>query len=66
MIGTYRKVTKRLKTLEKNHQMTALCEKNYENYLLWSVQTCNGNVTVLVDKITSVLYHISNIRSVEW
>lgn len=32
------------------------------NHLWWSAQTCNGNGTVLVEKFTSVLYHISNIH----
>lgn len=55
-------LTKRLKTLEKNHHSSFMWKTSIINHLWWSAQTCNGNGTVLVEKFTSVLYHISNIH----
>lgn len=55
-------LTKRLKTLEKNHHSAFMWKTSIINHLWWSAQTCDGNGTVLVEKFTSVLYHISNIH----
>ena len=32
------------------------------NHLWWAAQTCNGDVQILTEKWTSIVYHVSNVH----
>ena len=38
--------------------------QSISNHLWWSVQTCNGDVQLLIDKWVSIVHHINNVH--EW
>ncbi|CAI6373647.1 unnamed protein product [Macrosiphum euphorbiae] len=57
-------LSKRLKGLDKKYPDAYLWKTSINNHLWWSSQTCNGDGSLLVEKFTSVLNHISNVH--EW
>lgn len=55
---------KRMKLLDKKYPDAYLWKTSINNNLWWSSQTCKGDELLLIQKFTSVIYHIDNIH--EW